>query len=299
MSQELLTGHSGIQLFTRGKYSSLVTSAKAGNAVRQEIKGENVAILWQPFTGFLNYAMLFVRKKRAESEMENLIYIADDEEHIGQMMKTFLENEGYEVNVFLNGSQLEKALRVRKPDLLILDIMMPGEDGLSICSRLRKESTLPIIIVSAKDSPMDRITGLTLGSDDYLVKPFLPLELVARVKALLRRSGLRQEKEEICYACGNLTLWPDSRKVFIEEEDFPVTPLEFDFLHYLLLYKEKAVEKEELMDQIWKYPKGGESRMPDDLVKRLRRKLRDRQATARIETVWGYGYRLTESGGIL
>lgn len=258
-----------------------------------------MTILWQPFTGFLNYVMLFVRKKKAESEMEDLIYVADDEEHIGLMIKTFLENEGYQVKVFLNGSQLEKGLRTKKPDLLILDIMMPGEDGLSICSRLRRESTLPIILVSAKDSPMDRITGLTLGSDDYIIKPFLPLELVARVKALLRRSGLRQEREEICYTCGNLILWPDSRKVFIEEEDFPVTPLEFDFLHYLLQFKEKAVEKGELMNQIWKYPKVGESRMPDDLVKRLRRKLRDRQATARIETVWGYGYRLTESGGIL
>ena len=232
--------------------------------------------------------------------MDSLIYVADDEEHICLMIKRFLENEGCQVEIFLDGRQLEAGLKKRMPDLLILDIMMPGEDGLSICSRLRKESGLPIIIVSAKDSPMDRIAGLTLGSDDYIAKPFLPLELVARVKALLRRSGLQQEKEGTCYTCGDLCLWPASRKVWVAGEAFPVTPLEFDFLHYLLQYKERAVEKGELMEHVWKYPEGERgARMPDDLVKRLRRKLLDRRATARIETVWGYGYRLTESGGIL
>jgi DNA-binding response OmpR family regulator len=231
--------------------------------------------------------------------MRELIYIADDEEHICSMMKTFLENEGYRVEAFANGEQLADGLQKNMPDLLILDVMMPGEDGLSICARLRKESSLPIIIVSAKDSPMDRIAGLTLGSDDYLVKPFLPLELVARVKALLRRSELRQKGREARYTCGNLELWPDSRRVLVDTADFPVTPLEFDFLAYLLRYKEKAVKKEELLREVWKCPEDSDSRMPDDLVKRLRRKMTRYHASARIETVWGYGFRLTESEGIV
>ena len=231
--------------------------------------------------------------------MHELIYIADDEEHISAMMKTFLENEGYRVETFANGEQLTRGLREKMPDLLILDVMMPGEDGLRICARIRKESSLPIIIVSAKDSPVDRITGLTLGSDDYLVKPFLPLELVARVKALLRRSEFREKERVTSYTCGNLELWMDSRHVLVDGADLQVTPLEFDFLACLLQHKEQAVKKEDLLREVWKCPEDSNSRMPDDLVKRLRKKLISRRASARIETVWGYGFRLTESEGIV
>ncbi len=122
--------------------------------------------------------------------MKRLIYVADDERHIRSMMKTFLENEGYEVETFGDGYSIQQAVRAKMPDMIILDIMMPGEDGLSLCTSFRRESSVPIMIVSAKDSPMDRVTGLTLGSDDYITKPFLPLEFIARVKALFRRTEL-------------------------------------------------------------------------------------------------------------
>lgn len=126
--------------------------------------------------------------------MAKRIYVADDELHIRTLIQTFLVNEGYEVETFEDGNSLFDAFHASCPDLIILDVMMPGMDGFALCTAIRRESRVPIIIVSAKDAPMDRVTGITLGSDDYMVKPFLPLELVARVKALFRRAGyIRQD----------------------------------------------------------------------------------------------------------
>lgn len=231
--------------------------------------------------------------------MSKYIYIADDEEYIRSLMKTFLENEGFKVRVFADGYSILRAVEARVPDLVILDIMMPGEDGLSVCATIRKKSTVPIIIVSAKDSPLDRVTGITLGSDDYLVKPFLPLELTARVKALLRRSEITAasatERQEAHYICGNLELDARSRKVRVDGQPMAVTPTEFDFLRYLFERIHTAVSKKELLEHVWKYEDSlDDTRMADDLVKRLRKKLREKNASAVIETIWGFGFRLTE-----
>ena len=232
--------------------------------------------------------------------MAKLIYVADDEKNIRSLMKTFLESEGYEVEVFSDGYSVRKAAEQRMPDLIILDVMMPGEDGFSVCAGIRKNSIVPIIIVSAKDSPLDKVAGLTLGSDDYITKPFLPLELTARVKALFRRaelsSGDNREQGEMAYQCGNMTLKLPERMVYVEKEPISVTPTEFDFLLYLFKRKGAAVSKKELLEQVWEYQAiQGDVRVSDDLVKRLRKKLRLHNATAVIETVWGYGYRLSES----
>lgn len=229
--------------------------------------------------------------------MQKLIYIADDEQNIRQMMKAFLESEGYAVEVFSNGAEIRRAVRQKTPDMIILDVMMPGEDGFSLCTSFRRESGIPIMIVSAKDSPLDRVTGITLGSDDYITKPFLPMELIARVKALFRRAELSAPQVKVFperYECGNLELYQKERKVFVENEEFPVTPTEFEFLRYLIEREDAAVPKEELLEHVWEC-RGvkEEQRMPDDLVKRLRKKLKARNSTARVETVWGYGYRLT------
>lgn len=233
-----------------------------------------------------------------EGKMQKLIYIADDEQNIRQMMKTFLESEGYAVETFSNGMELRRAVRKKIPDMLILDVMMPGEDGFSLCTSFRKESGIPIIIVSAKDSPLDRVTGITLGSDDYITKPFMPLELIARVKALFRRAELSVVENTKAtyeqYHCGNMELCQKERKVFVGDKELPVTPMEFDFLNYLIEREDTAVSKEELLKRVWEY-RGAkeEQRMTDDLVKRLRKKLKGNASTARIETVWGYGYRMT------
>ena len=167
--------------------------------------------------------------------MSKLIYVVDDESNIRTMMQLFLENEGFTVETFKDGQEACQAFSAKEPDMLILDIMMPGIDGLSLCTYFRRQSHVPIIFVSAKDTPLDRVMGITLGSDDYITKPFLPLEFVARVKALFRRSdphfydaGMTDPVTR--FVCGNLVLFPVSHRVTIQERDLNVTPTEFDFL---------------------------------------------------------------------
>lgn len=223
------------------------------------------------------------------------IYIADDEKNIRELMDAFLTKEGFQVTTFTDGDSLLNACSKKMPNLVILDIMMPGTDGFSVCSILRKmEKDLPIIIVSAKDSPYDRVTGLTLGSDDYLIKPFLPLELVARVKALLRRTGDDSIQENIAgeLTFGDIILNPSYRTATIAKRPFSLTPTEFDFLAYLIMNSNKAVSREELLKALWQVDWNADTRATDDLVKRLRRKLREQKSTVSIETVWGFGFRL-------
>lgn len=157
-------------------------------------------MLWQPFAKFLRDDMIAVITGMREEELcQKTIYVADDEVNIRMLIQSFLVNEGYEVEVFSDGESLLQRFHAQPSDLVILDIMMPGLDGLNICAAIRQKSDVPIIIVSAKDSPLDRVTGITLGSDDYLVKPFLPLELVARAKALFRRAVMPKESSMACF----------------------------------------------------------------------------------------------------
>ena len=230
--------------------------------------------------------------------MAKRIYVADDELHIRTLIQTFLVNEGYEVETFEDGNSLFDAFHASCPDLIILDVMMPGMDGFALCTAIRRESRVPIIIVSAKDAPMDRVTGITLGSDDYMVKPFLPLELVARVKALFRRAGyIRQDAGETL-VCANLSLDPRSRCMTVGGAHFSVTPTEFAFLPYLMERRGEAVSKQVLLKEVWELPDYDlDTRVADDLVKRLRRKFREAGCRAAIETVWGYGFRLEEDRG--
>ncbi len=231
--------------------------------------------------------------------MPQTIYLADDEKNIRDLIAAFLTQEGFEVKTFENGDALHEACGIRLPDLVILDIMMPGTDGLSICSMLRKANEeLLIIIVSAKDSPYDRVTGLTLGCDDYLIKPFLPLELVARVRSLLRRSGRPDKTNEPIPALrfGALQIFPERRDARLGEVPLLLTPAEFDFLAYLIRYQERAVSRDELLKVLWQMDFQADTRATDDLVKRLRRKLRDLKSPVRVETVWGYGFRISIEG---
>lgn len=233
--------------------------------------------------------------------MPQKIYLADDEKNIRDLIAAFLSQEGFEVQTFENGDALLAACSTVQPDLVILDIMMPGIDGLSVCSMLRKTSTdLPIIIVSAKDSPYDRVTGLTLGSDDYLIKPFLPLELVARVRALLRRTQKtpiqNETAKELTY--GTLRLFPERREALLNDAPLTLTPTEFDFLAYLVQHQDRAVSRDELLQALWQVNWQADTRATDDLVKRLRRKLREHQSSVRVETVWGFGFRISKEADI-
>lgn len=229
--------------------------------------------------------------------MSQLIYLADDEKNIRDLIAAFLSQEGFAVQTFADGDSLMNACNRSMPNLVILDIMMPGTDGLSVCSTLRKSNaTLPIIIVSAKDSPYDRVTGLTLGSDDYLVKPFLPLELVARVRSLLRRTQTSNTLDSIPkeVSFGALQLSLDRRSAVLNGKPLTLTPTEFDFLAYLIQHQERAVSRDELLQALWQVDWQADTRATDDLVKRLRRKLRELNSPVRVETVWGFGFRIAQ-----
>ncbi|MBR0306770.1 MAG: response regulator transcription factor, partial [Lachnospiraceae bacterium] len=216
------------------------------------------------------------------------------------LIQNFLEKEGFEVTCFHDGESILEACEKEMPDLCILDVMMPGMDGLTVCTQIRKRSHVPIIIVSAKDSPLDRITGITLGSDDYLVKPFLPLELVTRVKALFRRvdafAGPEEETKDTL-EFGDIILYTKRRAAQLRGADFALTPLEFDFLNHMLEHPEHAASRDDLLKALWKVDsKEVDTRAVDDMVKRLRKKLKEQGSTVKIETVWGYGFRLIAGG---
>ena len=232
--------------------------------------------------------------------MAKRIYVADDEKNICFLIQNFLEKEGFEVTCFHDGESILEACEKEMPDLCILDVMMPGMDGLTVCTQIRRKSHVPIIIVSAKDSPLDRITGITLGSDDYLVKPFLPLELVTRVKALFRRVDAfagPEEETKGTLEFGDIILYTKRRAAQLKGNDFALTPLEFDFLNHMLEHPEHAASRDDLLKALWKVDsKEVDTRAVDDMVKRLRKKLKEQESTVKIETVWGYGFRLIAGG---
>lgn len=226
--------------------------------------------------------------------LSKLIYIADDEDNIRKLVKTFLLNEGYIVKDFENGDLLLKEFNNKECDLAILDIMMPGSDGFEICTKLREQSTVPIIMLTARDSDIDYITGLTLGSDDYFTKPFSPMALVMRVKAIFRRiefeKNNHQQEKEITLKFGDIIINTKNKIVSFKENNIDLTPNEYNLLTYLFENKDKAVSRDELLNKIWGYDSEVETRAADDTVKRLRKKIS--KTNVLIETVWGFGFRL-------
>lgn len=228
--------------------------------------------------------------------MSKLIYVVDDDLHIRQLILSFLQKDGMEAVGFSSGEALLAAVEVRQPDLVVLDIMMPGMDGLQVCTTIRQKSNVPIMLVSAKDSELDRITGITLGADDYVVKPFSPIELVVRIKALLRRMDMNRTDtaEPLTLSYGDLSIDQRRREVSLKGQLLPVTPTEFDFLAYMLSNQERAISKSELLKELWHFEYEADTRATDDLVKRLRRKLNTQGSVVKIETVWGFGFRLSQ-----
>ena len=223
--------------------------------------------------------------------MNKLIYIADDEKNIRELMSGFLRNDGFDVMTFETGDSLLDQFTKRPSDLVILDIMMEGTDGLTLCSDIRKQHNIPIIIVSARDSELDRITGFALGCDDYLVKPISPIELVARVKALFRRIILDQATiVDNLLRYGDITLNVAMRECYIGDRILELTPTEFAFLSYLFENSDRALSREELLKKVWKFDFEIDSRATDDVLKRLRKKISG--SSVRIESVWGFGFKL-------
>ena len=222
--------------------------------------------------------------------MSELIYIADDEKNIRELVKCFLENQGYEVETFSNGDDLFKRYKEKNADMIILDVIMPGTDGVEICRQIRQIANVPIIILSAKDSEEDRIKGISVGGDDYLTKPFSPIELLARVQALFRRISIDKVEKVEKVTFGNIKIDVTKKQAYVDDEEIALTPLEFDFLKYLIQKNNQAISREELLKEVWKIAYDIDTRATDDTVKRLRRKIAD--SNVEIKTVWGYGFKM-------
>ncbi len=222
--------------------------------------------------------------------MTSTILVVDDERNIVQLARLYLDKEGFRVEAAYDGAEaLEKAKALR-PDLIILDIMMPEVDGLSVCKELRKTSNVPVIILTARGDDVDRIVGLELGADDYVTKPFNPRELVARVKAVLRRARQEAPSEPVLEADG-LRLDVARREVTVEGESVTLRAKEFDLLAAFMRHSGIVLDRERLLQLVWGTDYFGDTRTIDVHVAWLREKLA-RAKRVKIQTVWGVGYKL-------
>lgn len=223
--------------------------------------------------------------------MSKTILIADDEERLISLVRAYLDQEGFHVVTARNGREALFAAREAKPDLIILDLMMPEMDGYEFMRLHRREQDTPIIVLTAKVEEPDRVLGLELGADDYMTKPFSPRELVARVRAVLRRSGQSPPKADVLRA-GNITLDREAHLVTVSDSVIDLTPSEFDLLSTLMATPGRAFSRLELLDRIQGTAYEGYERTIDVHVKNLRAKIeQDAHNPRYIETVYGVGYR--------
>jgi DNA-binding response OmpR family regulator len=226
--------------------------------------------------------------------LAKLVYVLDDDEHIRTLIEKFLVYEGFQVKTFKTGQSLLLALEANKPDCFVLDVMLPDVSGFQICTKIRQESNIPILFVSAKGEEMDRILGIELGGDDYVTKPFSGRELAVRVKALLRRSAHSDSSTEMGeFLLGNMTFKLDQREIVVNEQPISFTAKEYDLFLLLAKNSPKAFSREELLRKIWKWEVIDGTRSVDDLVKRIRRKLLEAFADVEIKTVFGFGYKVS------
>ena len=223
------------------------------------------------------------------------ILIVDDEEHIIELLKFNLLNAGYDVFTANNGIDAVKIAKVEKPGLLLLDLMLPGIDGFDVCKEIKRDNDMKktsIIMLTAKGEELDKILGLELGADDYITKPFSVRELLARVKAVLRRTNSFSETEEDHYDSENLKVEFERHEVFVNGEKVDLTLKEFELLQILIKNKGKILTRETLLDKIWGYEYIGETRTVDVHIRYLRKKIEEDDKNPRfIETIRGVGYR--------
>lgn len=230
--------------------------------------------------------------------MKYRIYVADDEKNIRDLLKEFLEKDGYNVTVFPDGETLFEEFKARPCDLVILDIMMPGKDGLEICNELRKITAIPIIMLTAKDSEMDYIRGISTGSDDYIMKPFKPSILLMKIHALLRRVEMDRKNHHYCQkkrcSYGDLTYDEMKNTIFCDGVEISFTKTELRLIFYMISHFEKSFSKEELLNEVWGYDSEVETRVIDETLRKIRKKLSEVQSIVHIQTIWAYGYKLTK-----
>ncbi|MBI2842471.1 MAG: response regulator transcription factor [Armatimonadetes bacterium] len=221
------------------------------------------------------------------------VLLIDDEENVCELVSLYFDRAGYEVITATDGADgIEKA-RQNRPDIIILDLMLPGMDGLDVCKEVRKSSNVPIVMLTARVDEVDRVLGLEIGADDYVTKPFSPRELLARVKAVLRRAAYvpNPDEQQVLNLPG-IAVSRISREVIVGDRKVDLTPKEFDLLWYLASNRNRVFTREQLLEQVWAYQEFyGDERTVDQLIKRLRRKIENNGSPCRITTIWGVGYK--------
>lgn len=222
------------------------------------------------------------------------IFVVDDERNIRDLIRKYLEKEGYAVTVFEDASNVAGEVMRLKPDLIVLDIMMPGIDGLELCREIRKNTDMPIVFVSARDEELDRILGLELGADDYLSKPFSPRELVVRIRNIMKRLEKASKGNVPMLSARDLRIEPQRRYAEAKGMELKLTGKEYELLEFLVFNKNMPFTREQLLEKVWGYDYVGDIRIIDDLVKRLRKKLAEVDSMLEIITVWGFGYRVDD-----
>ncbi|NLK95087.1 MAG: response regulator transcription factor [Clostridiales bacterium] len=217
------------------------------------------------------------------------VLIVDDDVNICEVIDMYLKNSGYETKIINDGKEATEVFRDYAPDLILLDVMLPHMDGVDVLKFIRRDSSTPIIMLTAKGDTFDKVLALELGADDYVVKPFEPKELMARVKAVMRRYTVESGSSEMLHF-GELMIDASSYNVIYKGEEIKMPPKEFDLLYYLASNKNKVFTREQLLCEVWGYDYPGDSRTVDVHIKRLREKISGGE-NWQLETVWGVGYK--------
>ena len=219
------------------------------------------------------------------------VLVVEDETSIASFVALYLKNAGYGIRAVGTGQEALDSLARERPDLIVLDLMLPDLDGIEVCKRVRQTSDVPILMLTARDEDVDKIIGLEVGADDYLTKPFNPRELVARVKSILRRAAPeRRERDSETIDHGDLHIDAGRREVKVGDEDVQLAPKEFDLLWELLDHRGLVLTRDQLLERVWGYTFAGDTRTVDVHVRQLRRKLGE---ASPIVTVWGVGYKVS------
>ncbi|WP_458412250.1 response regulator transcription factor [Schinkia sp. CFF1] len=235
--------------------------------------------------------------------MKKKILVVDDEQSIITLLKYNLEQAGYEVKTEMDGAAALNAATLDTPDLMVLDLMLPTLDGIEVCKQLRQKKVLvPILMLTARDDEFDKVLGLELGADDYMTKPFSPREVLARVKAILRRTQTVEDQAEVessdteKLVHGGLTIFPERYEAFFEGELLELTPKEFELLNFLVRNKGKVLTRDQLLSAVWNYDFSGDSRIVDVHISHLREKIeKDSKKPNYIKTIRGLGYKMEVS----
>jgi len=220
-----------------------------------------------------------------------IMLIADDNRQITSILEEYAKKEGYDVKIAYNGRQALDTFDKHKPDIVLLDVMMPIIDGFEVCRRIRKVSNVPLIMITARGEDFERIMGLDIGADDYIVKPFSPAEVMARVRAVMRRIGTENISSKL-FVYDNLKINMEDYIVTIDENNVSLTKKEIEILWTLAVNKNKVFTRENLLNSLWGYDYYGDSRTVDSHIKRLRSKIDNfEHKNWEIKTIWGVGYK--------